>query len=372
MNKRRFVTIALALVLALGILVAALNVNAQNGSTTSPTELPAAAAYQPNTQEQHTANLYQSVTQSVVNINVALPNGGATGSGFVIDNQGDIVTNNHVVDSATYIEVTFVDGTILQAKLVGTDPQADLAVVRVDPSAVTLKPVAFGDSDKVFVGEETYAIGSPFGEAFTLTSGIVSGLDRSLQNSSQFSIPKLIQTDAAINPGNSGGPLLDSNGDVIGVNTAILSDSNSGSGVGFAIPSNSVRLIVPYLIANGKYEHSWLGIAAGTLQPSERSAMNLPADLQGVMVSQVSSGGPAAQAGVKAATGTQNTPFGQVPTNGDIITAINGQKITQMSDLIDYLEFNTHPGDKITLTVWRDGKSVDLTVTLQARPTNGM
>jgi S1-C subfamily serine protease len=368
MNKRRFVTIVVAAALALGVLVGVLTVKAQNGDPGNTSPLPAAAAYQPNSAEQQTANLYQRVTQSVVNINVALSNGGATGSGFVIDSQGDIVTNNHVVENATYIEVTFVDGTILQAKLVGRDPEADLAVVRVDPSAVSLKPVTFADSDKVFVGQQTYAIGSPFGEAFTLTSGIVSGLDRSLQNSSQFSIPKLIQTDAAINPGNSGGPLLDSNGDVIGVDTAILSDSNSGSGVGFAIPSNSVRIIVPYLIANGKYEHSWLGIAAGTLRPEERSAMKLPADLQGVMVSDVVSGGPADQAGLKAAASQTDTPFGPVPTNGDIITAVNGQKIATMSDLIDYLEFNTHPGDKITLSVWRNGKSVDLTVTLQPRP----
>jgi S1-C subfamily serine protease len=368
MNKQRFVTIVLALALSLGVLVGVLTVKAQNGDPASTAPLPAAAPYQPNSVEQSTANLYQRVTQSVVNINVALPNGGATGSGFVIDNQGDIVTNNHVVENSTYIEVTFVDGIILQAKLVGTDPQADLAVIRVDPTAVTLKPLAFADSNNVFVGEQTYAIGSPFGQAFSLTSGIVSALDRSLQNSSQFSIPKLIQTDAAINPGNSGGPLLDNNGDVIGVNTAILSDSNSGSGVGFAIPSDSVRIIVPYLIANGKYEHSWLGIAGGTLLPAERSAMNLPATLQGVMVSDVTSGGPAAQAGLQAATGQTNTPFGPVPTNGDIITAVNGQKITQMSDLIDYLEFNTHPGDKITLSVWRNGKTVDLTVTLQPRP----
>jgi len=370
MNKRKFVTVVLAVGLVVGILVAVLSVNAQNGTSANPTMLPAAAPYQANSQEQHTADLYQRVTQSVVNINVALPNGGATGSGFVIDSQGDIVTNNHVVENATYIEVTFVDGTILQAKLVGRDPQADLAVVRVDPSAVSLKPVTFADSDKVFVGQETYAIGSPFGQAFTLTTGAVSALDRSLQNSSQFSIPRLIQTDAAINPGNSGGPLLDNNGDVIGVITAILSDSNSGSGVGFAIPSNSVRMIVPYLIANGKYEHSWLGIAAGTLQPAERSAMNLPADLQGVMVSDVVSGGPADRAGLKAAAGQTDTAFGPVPTNGDIITAVNGQKIADMSDLIDYLEFNTHPGDKITLSVWRDGKTVDLTVTLQPRPTS--
>ncbi len=369
MSKYKFLSIFAAVILLAGVVVGVWEVKAQDGVASGLSPLPAAAPYQPNSEELSTADLYQNVTQSVVNVSVT---DGATmqgtGTGFVVDTAGNIVTNNHVVGNASYIEVTFVDGTIVEATLVGTDPEADLAVIHVDPSAVSLQPVTFADSSNVFVGQQVFAIGSPFNQAFTLTSGIVSALDRSLQNSNSFSIPELIQTDAAINPGNSGGPLLDHDGHVLGVNTAILSGSDSASGVGFAIPSNTVRRIVPYLIKDGKFEHSWLGIAGGTLMPAERKAMGLDTNTQGVIVSDVTSNSPASKAGLEAASSTVNTPFGTLPTNGDVITAINGTPVTQMSDLISYLDDQTRPGDTVTLSILRNGSPMQVQATLAPRP----
>lgn len=368
MRKRRFISYLAAVVLLAGVVVGVWRVQAQDGSVSGLSPLPAAAPYQPTSDELNTAELYQQVTPSVVNISVT--DGGrqqGTGTGFVVDTDGHIVTNNHVVESASYIEVTFVDGTVIDATLVGRDPEADLAVIRVDPAAVELHPVTFADSDAVFVGQQAFAIGSPFNQAFTLTTGIVSALDRSLQNENYFSIPELIQTDAAINPGNSGGPLLNHDGHVIGITTAILSGTRSASGVGFAIPSNTVRRIVPYLIENGEFEHSWLGIAGMTLLPAQRRAMELEAGVTGVMVSDVTANSPASRAGLTEATGSVDTPFGRLATGGDIITAIDGSPVTQMSDLISYLDDQTRPGDVVTLSILRDGSPMQVQVTLAPR-----
>lgn len=366
---------ALAIVLAITLAMGALGIGwvaAQGGNNTTTTlePLPAGAAYTASDSELQLARVYNEVIRSVVTITTATRMGGGTGSGFVIDTDGHIVTNNHVVEGAAIIQVTFSDDTIVEAELVGTDPDADLAVIRVDPSVTELRPVTFADSRQVFIGQSVMAIGSPFGEqqAFTLTTGVVSGIDRSLQTQSRYSIPELIQTDAAINPGNSGGPLFDMAGNVIGVNTAILSRSGTGSGVGFAIPSNTVRRIVPYLIEFGRYEHSWLGISGMTLMPAQRSFMELPDSFRGVMVTLVSRQGPAAQAGLRGTNRAINTPLGTLPIGGDIITAINGEPIARMDQLISYLEDKTLPGDTITLTVWRNGQTFDVDVTLAARP----
>ncbi len=366
---------ALAIVLAITLAMGALGIGwvaAQGGNNTTTTlePLPAGAAYTASDSELQLARVYNEVIRSVVTITTATRMGGGTGSGFVIDTDGHIVTNNHVVEGAAIIQVTFSDDTIVEAELVGTDPDADLAVIRVDPSVTELRPVTFADSRQVFIGQSVMAIGSPFGEqqAFTLTTGVVSGIDRSLLTQSRYSIPELIQTDAAINPGNSGGPLFDMAGNVIGVNTAILSRSGTGSGVGFAIPSNTVRRIVPYLIEFGRYEHSWLGISGMTLMPAQRSFMELPDSFRGVMVTLVSRQGPAAQAGLRGTNRAINTPLGTLPIGGDIITAINGEPIARMDQLISYLEDKTLPGDTITLTVWRNGQTFDVDVTLAARP----
>jgi 2-alkenal reductase len=218
------------------------------------------------------------------------------------------------------------------------------------------------------VGQSVLAIGSPFGQSFTLTTGIVSALDRSISAENNFSIPEVIQTDAAINPGNSGGPLLDMSGRVIGVNSAILSRSNSSAGVGFALPVNQVRRVVPYLIAYGQYQHSFLGISGTTLQPAQRQLMNLPPDLRGVMVASVAPNGPAARAGLRGASQAASSPFGDLPLGGDIITSINGIAVSEMSDLIAYLSANTLPGDIITVQLIRDGQLIETQIQLIARP----
>lgn len=367
MIKRLLTVTVLTVMLTVGI-VGIWSVQAQDGDIVTLAALPAAPPYEANMVEQSMARLYEQVTPSVVNVSVVEGFGSGTGTGFVIDEVGHIVTNNHVVEDADYIEVTFVDGTIAEAILVGRDSDSDLAVIKVDPADADLQPIVFADSDRTFIGQQVFAIGSPFGQDFTLTTGIISALERSLQNVDRFSIPELIQTDAAINPGNSGGPLLDWDGNVIGVNTAILSETGSNSGVGFAIPSNTVRRVVPYLIEQGAYDHSWLGIAGLTLRPEQREVMNLASDVRGVMVSDVVAQGPAAQAGLNAATDSIDTPLGRFPVNGDIITAVNDEPIEQMDDLIAYLETRTLPGDQITLQVWRNGQLIDLNVTLEERP----
>lgn len=358
-----------AIIMLLGAVLGAWHVQAQTGSQNQLAALPASAPYQPTGYEAQTSALYENATQSVVHVSVVVDRiGGGNGTGFVIDRQGHIVTNNHVVDDAGYIVVTFIDGTTREAELVGGDPDADLAVIQVDPAGLDVQPVTFADSDDVFIGQDVLAIGSPFGQDFTLTTGIVSAVGRSLRGNNQFSIPGLIQTDAAINPGNSGGPLLDRGGHVIGVNTAILSESGSNSGVGFAVPSNSVRRIVPYLIEFGEFEHSWLGIAGMSLTAEQRAAMNLNSSTRGVLVTDVAEGGPAQAAGLMGATSAISTPLGQLPVDGDVIVGVNNTPITQMDDLIVFLEGQTLPGDQVVLDVVRNGQTVRLSVWLQPRP----
>ncbi|NLS77297.1 MAG: PDZ domain-containing protein, partial [Chloroflexi bacterium] len=296
-----------------------------------------------------------------------------SGSGFVYDRQGHIVTNNHVVEGAERIEVVFSDDTTVPATVVGTDPDSDLAVIKVDPEGLDLVAVELGDSDALKVGQKVAAIGNPFGYQGTLTTGVVSALSRSLpasetEDGGSYSIPDVIQTDAAINPGNSGGPLLDYAGRVVGVNAAIESAVASSSGVGFAIPVSLVKLVVPVLIESGQYEYSYLGISGGTIAPQVAEAMGLPRNQRGALVATVTPGGPADEAGLRASNETTIIDGIQAPMGGDVIVAIDGQAIAGMDDLILYLVRETVPGDKATLTVLRDGKSVELSVTLAARP----
>lgn len=333
------------------------------------------------TEEELTfANLYQQAVPSVVSINVVSRSTGrsqfydeegfafGSGSGFVIDNQGHIVTNNHVVDGATSIEVNFYDGTIVRAEIIGLDPDADIALLKVELPAEQLRPISFADSNQLVVGQTAIAIGSPFGEEWTLTTGIVSALNRTIQGLTNFSIGEVIQTDAAINPGNSGGPLLNLQGQVIGVNSQIVSQSRSNSGIGFAVPSNLVQRVVNELMTDGEVDYSYLGISGGDVSLALQTALNLPNNLQGVVVGTVERGTPAAAAGLRNA-GNQTVVDGQnVPTSADIITAINGSQISGMPGLVAYLASNTRPGDTVNLTVWRDGAEINLPVTLSARP----
>jgi 2-alkenal reductase len=334
--------------------------------------------------EKAYAQLYNLVGPSVVSINVVATqssgnNGNGfgdqvvqgTGTGFVIDTLGHIVTNNHVVDGATRIEVNFFDGSIYRGEIVGVDPDSDLAVIQVNRAAEELHPVTLGDSSEAFIGEGVIAIGSPFGEPWTLTTGIISALDRQIDSLGQFTIGSVIQTDAAINPGNSGGPLVNMKGEVIGVNSQILSRSGSGSGVGFAIPSNLVKRVSQALIQDGRVSYSYLGISGTDMNLYMIEAMGLPNNASGVVVNQVTANGPAAQAGLRNASNVREVDGAQVPTSVDIITAVNGTPVTNMESLISYLGINTQPGDVVTLTVVRDGsQQVQLPVTLSGRPSS--
>jgi S1-C subfamily serine protease len=291
------------------------------------------------------------------------------GSGFVWDEQGHIVTNNHVVEGADTVQVTFWDNNIVEAKVVGTDPDSDLAVIRVDVDEVESQPVVLGDSDALQVGQLAIAIGNPFGQEGTMTRGIISALGRTFRpGSGPFSIPNMIQTDAAINPGNSGGPLLDSGGQVVGINSLILTRSGSSSGVGFAIPINIARRVVPELIDKGRYRYAWLGISGTDMLPSIAEAMDMPTDTRGAMVIEVTSDGPAEKAGLKGSDRTVEIDGHQLKVGGDIIVAIEGTPIRQMDDIVLYLLEETQPDQKVTLSILRDGKEQNVTVTLGERP----
>ena len=348
--------------------------------------------------ETQYVNLYKDINPSVVSIQVrqpadttslqtspfqfGFPNSGnnqqqqyvyGQGSGFVFDSQGDIVTNYHVAGQADQISVIFADGTQKDATLVGADPDSDLAVVKVDPSGLNLTPLTLGNSDNLQVGQFVVAIGNPFGLQGSMTTGIVSALDRNLdsQNTaldgSSFTIPDIIQTDAAINPGNSGGPLLDMSGEVIGVNTAIESSTQQSSGVGFAVPSNTVSRVVSSLIANGTYQHAWLGIAGGTLTPTLDSAMNLSNTQEGVLISSVTVGSPADQAGLQGGSRQTQIEGQSVTIGGDIIVSVNGQPVHNFDDLLNAVD-NAQIGQTITLGILRNGQTMNVDVTLAARP----
>lgn len=296
----------------------------------------------------------------------------ALGSGFVWDKEGHIVTNNHVVGGADKIEVTFSDGTIVPATLVGADPDSDLAVLKVEVPAAQLEPVQMGDSSAVKVGELAIAIGNPFGLEGTMTTGIISAIGRSLptdQTSLQsYTIPDIIQTDAPINPGNSGGVLIDAQGQLLGVTSAIESPVRANSGVGFAIPSAIVKNVVPALIKDGKYVHTWLGISGTTLVPDLAKAMNLDAGQRGALVEEIMPNSPAEKAGLRSSNQQVSIDGQTTNVGGDVITAIDGQQILQMDDLIAYLARSTKVDQKVTLTILRDGKQETLDVTLAARP----
>ncbi len=323
-------------------------------------------------------DLYDQVSQGVVYIQVRnlgdddaqpfLPRGGL-GSGFVYDMQGHIVTNYHVVEGATNIDVAFQDGVQARADIVGTDPDSDLAVLRApDVPASSLVPLPLGDSNLLRVGEEVVAIGNPFGQNWTMTRGIVSALGRANRAQTGFSIAQMIQTDAAINRGNSGGPLLDLSGQVIGVNTMIFSETEGNSGVGFSVPSNTVRRVVPELIATGSYDYTWIGITGGDLSLDVIELMNLPRTAQGVLINSISRGGPAEAAGLRGSNEAGRINGLPYEIGGDVIIGIDGTPIVGIDDLIGYLAENTRPGDQVQVLVIRDGQEQIISVTLQARP----
>ncbi len=294
----------------------------------------------------------------------------AAGSGFMYDDKGHIVTNNHVIEDATQVTVTFVDGTILPAKVIGADSDSDLAVIQVEGDLVKWVPLKLGDSDKVTVGTRAIVIGNPFLLSNSMSQGFVSAIDRSLSGNTRYRIPKIIQTDAAINPGNSGGPLLNGDGEVIGVVNAIRTGGTArqSSGVGFAIPSNILKLVADELIKNGKMQHAYLGISGTSLSPDINALIGLDAQFHGALVREVSEGGPSEKAGLKASTVEKELEGEPFTVGGDIITAIDGQPVRYFEDLISYLFLKTRPGQVVKLSILRGKEKVEVEVTLASRP----
>jgi S1-C subfamily serine protease len=314
--------------------------------------------------------LFSKVEQSVVQITVQKGNARGVGSGFVYDKQGHIVTNYHVVEGASKVTVTFLDGTSYRASIVGSDPYTDLAIVKVDvDDSSKLVPLPLADSSRLRVGEQVAAIGNPFGLSGSMTAGIVSQLGRMLETANGFSIPDVIQTDAAINPGNSGGPLLNMYGEVIGVNTAIASRTGEFSGIGFAIPSDTVKKIVPVIIADGKYRHPWLGVSGSDITPEIAEALGLR-EARGFLVVDVVANSPAAKAGIKGGSNARMISIDNrtVKLGGDIIVGVDDIQVRKISDILVYLQREKSVNDTVTLHVIRDGKELSIDVVLGERP----
>jgi 2-alkenal reductase len=332
------------------------------------------------------AAVYRKVSPAVVyienltnvqtgnNSSDALPE--SQGSGFIWDTAGHIITNNHVVEGADALQVTFNDGIVLPAEVIGRDADSDLAVIKVDPTLVALVPVEQGDINEVQVGQRAIAIGNPFGLVGSLTAGIVSAIGRSVESATGYNIPLSIQTDAAINPGNSGGPLLNERGQVIGVNFQIRSDVRANSGVGFAIPINIVQRVAPALIQDGRYKHAYLGISGQTFSPAWAKSLGFSKDDRGAYIMTVRDDGPSRRSGLQGGAKDTDIVVGidmdgpvYLPGGGDLIVAIDNQTVRTFDDVLVYLESFKSPGDTVTLTVLRPGKGeLKLSVTLGERP----
>jgi S1-C subfamily serine protease len=322
-----------------------------------------------NSVVQITSTVTETRSNIIINGNPLEQQSSRLGSGFVYDNEGHIITNNHVVSGVTNVDVTLSNGDTFNAKVIGTDEFNDIAVLQItdDYSNDIVNPIPFTDSSQVKVGDQVIAIGNPFGLSNTMTTGIVSQVGRLLPNQEYgFSIPNIIQTDAAINPGNSGGPLLDDSGHLIGMNTAIESKVGEFSGVGFAIPSNNIKKVVPVLIAKGEYDHPWLGLSGTTLTPKLAEKLHLPQNFRGALINGVIKDGPADKAGIKDALFTSNREI----TSADIVVSIDSTPVKRIDDLIAYVSENKSVGDKVLLQIYRDGNVIDIDLELSKRPTN--
>lgn len=316
-----------------------------------------------NSEQDSISQLFQNSDQSVVSI-AAFGGENAQGSGFIYDKEGHIVTNEHVIEGSERIEVSFTDGTTRNARVVGTDPYTDLAVLKINKR--NLEPLEIGNSSEVEVGQKAVAIGNPFGLRSSITSGIISQKGRNLRTQGGFSTPNVLQTDAAINPGNSGGPLMNIQGDVIGVNTAIESNTGVFSGIGFAIPSNTVKRVVPDLIGEGDYSHPWIGVSGIDVNQDIAEEMGLE-NSTGFMIIEVVPGGPAESAGLQAGDRNVTIDRSELTVGGDVIVAINGEKIRGISDVLLYLARDAEVGETVQVTVIRDGERIQVPLTLQSR-----
>jgi S1-C subfamily serine protease len=397
-NKRWLLLLILALTLAGCSLPSAVSelINPTSTALPAPTALPSLTAVptvapivEPPALvegllplEQEIIQVYESVGLGVVNITNRsyaydffmrpVPQEGS-GSGIIYDKEGHIITNYHVIEDATELLVTLPDETTVEAEVVGADAANDLAVLKIDAAPDLLHPVPLGQSDGLRVGQFVIAIGNPFGFERTLTVGVVSALGRVIESPDQSFIGEIIQTDAAINPGNSGGPLLDLTGQVIGVNTAIFSPSQASAGIGFAVPVDTVRRVVPELIARGYYPHPWLGLSyfwdlnADRAQVLREVGMDVPAD-EGVLLLEIAPNSPASAAGLRG--GQEQVRLGRtmVLIGGDVLTAIDGEPIVTGRDLLRFLDTRTEVGQTIQVTVWRDGQQVTIPVTLDEQP----
>jgi 2-alkenal reductase len=319
-------------------------------------------------EEQLVIDVYARIGPSVVCITAQDHFGNCIGSGFVFDAEGHIVTNNHVATAIPNLLVTLADEHSVPAEIVGADPGSDLAVLKIDVPPDQLVVTPLGDSSALQVGQRAIAIGNPFGLERTVTTGVISSLGRTLaRDDSDFQLAEIIQTDAAINPGNSGGPLLDSKGRVIGVNTAIRSISGVNSGVGFAIPVDIVKRVVPELITHGRYRHTWIGIRGRTVTPEMVDALGLTVDT-GVLISEIEAGGPADSAGLRGGSREVIVAGIRMLGGGDVVIAINNDTVKSFDDLINYLATQTSVGDVVVLRVVRDGQETEVELVLDERP----
>ena len=309
------------------------------------------------------STIYDQLKDSVVLIQTNF----GLGSGFVYDMKGHIITNHHVIEDASTIQVTFLDGNVTSASVVGMDIYSDIAVIKVDSQVTTLYPVVLGASSDLTVGEPVAAMGNPFGLSDTLTAGIVSSLERTMDAAGGYVIIDIIQIDAAVNPGNSGGPLVNIKGQVVGVNTAIQSETGTFTGIGFAIPSDTVKREIDDLIDPGTYKHPWLGVSALDVNIAIADAIGLEKP-QGVLIVDVTEGSPAEQAGLSGADQNVTLDGQLTPIGGDVITGIDGLPMRRLADLVVYMERNTSPGDSVVFDIIRDGQELSVEVTLGERP----
>jgi len=328
----------------------------------------------PVTKDLSLIQIFERTEEGVVQVNVHRTSEvlgvNGVGSGFVFDKNGHIITNEHVVENSDIVTVTFLDGRSYNAEIVGVDAATDIAVIKVNTDPSLLKPLHIGDSSNLKVGMRVAAIGNPFGLSGTMTSGIVSALGRLLPQETGFSIPDVIQTDAAINPGNSGGPLLNSRAEVVGINTAIQSGTGEFTGVGFSIPSNTIAKIVPKLIADGSYIHPWVGISGRDINPALATALNL-VDARGFLIVNVVEGSPAEKAGLKGSDETREVDGVEYPFGGDVILAVDGKVVRQIDDILIHLQRYKSVGDEMVLEVLRDGRVTNIVVELDERPNSG-
>ena len=316
--------------------------------------------------------LFEKSEEGVVRIDVVKINsfreGNSVGSGFVFDLFGNIITNAHVIDNADNITVTFLDGSQYNASIVGMDKFTDIAVINVEEKPDYLHPLEIGDSSTLKVGEPVAAIGNPFGLSGSMTSGIVSQIGRLLpSHDTGFSIPNVIQTDAAINPGNSGGPLLNMNGKVMGINTAIQSGTGQSAGIGFAVPSNTISKVVPVLITEGKYSHPWIGISGQDINPDLAKIRNLNHS-KGFLIVTVIPNSPAEMAGLKGVSEIEKIDNKEYPKDGDIIISVDGKEVRKISDILIHLQEEKSVGDEMILGIIRNGEQMDIILTLIVRP----